>query len=82
MNTEPCSFPDASPPKPLTIQSLREAMQDFEMAQMDSELSILLSDNGPAALSLLHGDELIQVNQQWFVVNTSAMRDHRFLADG
>lgn len=52
----------------LTIEKLMQTMLDFECSLMDREMEILLSDNGPATLSLIHGGELIRVNDRWYVV--------------
>ncbi len=54
--------------KALTIDSLLEGMRQLEMTQMDAEMEILLKDNGPAILSLLHGGKLVEVDGKYYVV--------------
>lgn len=44
------------------------AVREFEESQMDSEMEILLSDNGPAKLILLHGGSLIECDGKLYVV--------------
>jgi len=46
-----------------------EAMREFEMARIDRELEILLSDNGPAILSLMRGGSLLEVDGKFFVLD-------------
>jgi hypothetical protein len=52
----------------LTIETLLRTKREMEDAQLDWELDILLSDNGPAILSLMHGGQLIEVAGQYFVI--------------
>jgi len=53
----------------LTLDGLKSAMREFEESRMDAEMDILLSDNGPAKLMLLHGGTLIECNGDLFVVS-------------
>lgn len=52
----------------LTMDGLMSAVREFEQSQMDSEMEILLSDNGPAKLMLLHGGSVIECNGKLYVV--------------
>jgi len=58
--------PDASG---ITIESLNDTMKQMDLSLMDSELEILMKDNGPAILSLLHGGQLVEVGGKCFVLS-------------
>jgi hypothetical protein len=52
----------------LTLDILRESIQKLREAEMDFELDILLQDNGPGLLLLLHGGRLVEVDGKQYVL--------------
>ena len=58
-------------PSVITLERLAQTMKELEMAQMDREMEILLSDSGPAALILMHGGQLVEVNGKLYAVANS-----------
>jgi hypothetical protein len=61
-------------PNAITVEKLTQLMKELEMAQMDREMEILLSDSGPATLILIHGGQLVEVNGQMYAVAKSLLQ--------
>ena len=58
----------------ITLDSIKKVVEEFQNTQIDSELDILLSDNDPAKLSLMHGGKLIEIDGKYYVISADYLK--------
>ncbi len=58
----------------ITLETLRETRRELESAQMDAELDIFLSDDGPATLLLAHGGRLVEIAGNYYAIAADLFR--------